>query len=160
MTYEVRSYPFSPFAIFALLFLTFFIVLFDKVLFEHLYKPIYKGEIIIEGINGIFIFIIFHLLVIFPPNFWLIFALLYVLSSRIYINNYGIIVKYFFKTHIIPWEKVRNCYWQETPEGDLYHVLVIETFEKQFKLGPEWTNRETLMKYVQKEIRKRESPLI
>jgi len=156
---KVRSYPLSPTMIFYLLCFTFLVAFCDKILvIEHLYKSISKGEIIIRSINEILILISALFLIILPVNFGLIFVLLYILFSKIYIKNYGIVVKYFFKTYTIPWEKIRNCYWQEiyTTDGNLYHFLVIETFEKKIKLGPEWTNREMLMKYIQKEIRKRE----
>lgn len=147
---KIKSCPFN--LIYLFLPYTILVIFCDlKVFIEPLYEFISEGDV------GKFM--LAFLLFVLPPDFLLILMLLYLSFSRVYINNYGIYVKFLFKTHIIPWERVKNCYWKEaycTSEGDFsYCLLIIETSEKEIRLGPEWTNREMLMKYIQKEIRQR-----
>jgi hypothetical protein len=141
---KIRSYPLN--LIFFLLPYTAFVIFCDKIFIKPLYEFINKGEII-KFISTFFLFVL-------PLNFLLIIMLLHLLFSKVYIDDYGIFVRFLFRTYIVPWEKIKNCYWKEgycSPEGDFsFYFLVIETSEKEIKLGPEWINREMFMKYIQK----------
>jgi hypothetical protein len=146
---KIKSRPLN--LIFLLVPFSVFVCYLDKIFIWSLYEYWDKGNIIVTFITLIFF--------LFIPHFVLIYGLLYLLLYKIELDNYGIIINTLLNTHIISFREISNIYWQEyycTIEGDFsYCVLIIEMYNgKQIKLGPEWTNRDILYKYLKSYISK------
>lgn len=147
---KIKSRPLN----FIFLLIPIFILVYygDKALIGPLYEYWIKDNIIIP--------IVFGLLFLSLPHFILIYGLLYILFYKIELDNCGIYIITLLGTKMISFEEIRNIYWMEgyaTIEGDFqFHVLVIETHHgEQIKLGPDWTNRDVLYKYLQEQVRRR-----
>lgn len=143
---EIRSYPFKL-IFFLLPFATFLVYADIKCFIRPLYEYLLNRDII-SFIIGSFIVLPLHAIFVIG---------LYELFCKVYANDYGLFIKTPFGEKVISWKEVRSCYWQKvycTAEKDFsFFYLVIETDNKEIKLGPEWTNRDVLMKYVKDKIR-------
>jgi hypothetical protein len=147
---KIKSRPLKFFLLLIPIFILVYYV--DKVLIGPLYEYWVKGNIIIP--------IVFGILFLSLPHFILIYGLLYILFYKIELDSCRIYITTFLGTKIISFEEIRNIYWIEkyaTIEGDFqFHVLVIETHHgEQIELGPEWTNRDVLCKYLWERVRRR-----